>query len=183
MKTPNTTTKLNIMTTVAFTAAQKTSLTEQAKRWQDHLVATIMSDDFEADEDSFRALFQDTLNFSRLDLMSEDSSIEVNSGYTTTNRQSKVKRGKKVKDPNAPTRPPSSYILYLWGDKTDTELFGNGKVLLLKSQDADLIHKDAVSLAATAWKEMNEDERAPYVHRNSELKEVYEKALLTYNSQ
>ena len=183
MKTPNITTKLNIMTTVAFTAAQKTSLIEQAKRWTNDMVSQIMSDDFEADEDSFRALFQDTLNFSRLEIMSEASFMLVNSGKTTAKTQNKVKRCKKVKDPNAPTRPPSSYILYLWGDKTDTELFGNGKVQLLKSEDADMIHKDAVSQAATAWKEMNHHDRAPYIDRNAQLKEVYEKALLTYNSQ
>ena len=54
------------MATIAYTATQKTSLTEQAKRWTDNMVSAIMSDDFDADEDSFRNLFQDTLNFSRL---------------------------------------------------------------------------------------------------------------------
>ena len=170
------------MTTVAYTAAQKTSLTDQAKRWQDHLVDAIMNDDFDADEESFRALFQDTLNFSRLEVMSDTSSMEVNTGKTGK-RQNKVKREKKVKDPNAPTRPPSSYILYLWGDKTDTDALGNGKVNELKGADADMIHKDAVSQAAAVWKEMSVEDKAPYVERNAELKEVYEKAMVTYNSE
>ena len=166
------------MATVAYTAAQKTSLTDQVKRWTEQMVAQIMSDDFDADEDSFRTLFQDTLNFSRLEVMS-DTSTEVKTGKTTGKRQ---KREKKVKDPNAPTRPPSSYILFLWGDKSNPDVLGTGKVNQLKSEDAEMIHKDAVSKAATAWKEMSDDDKAPYVKRNAQLMELYEKALINYNS-
>jgi ABC-type branched-subunit amino acid transport system substrate-binding protein len=68
------------MTTVSYTTAQKTSLTEQAKRWKDHMVAAIMSDDFDADEDSFRNLFKDTLNFSRLEIMSDSEDFHTDNG-------------------------------------------------------------------------------------------------------
>ena len=168
------------MTTVAYTTAQKTSLTDQAKRWTNDMVAQIMSDDFDADEDSFRNLFQETLNFSRLEVMSE-TSTEVSAGKGAAKR---VKRVKRVKDPNAPTRPSSSYILYLWGDKTHRgpDILGTGKVNALKSEDSEMVHKDAVSQAAAAWKELSEEDKTPYVERNAALRTVYEKAMETYNS-
>ena len=165
------------MATIAYTATQKTSLTEQAKRWTDNMVAAIMSDDFDADEDSFRNLFQDTLNFSRLEIMSDD---ELTKTSTKTNKRQK--RVKKVKDPNAPTKPPTPYILFLWGDKTNPELLGAGKVNALKSDDPEIVHKDAVAQAAAAWKEMSDEDKTPYVERNAALKTLYTSAMETYNS-
>ena len=168
------------MATIAYTATQKTSLTEQAKRWTDNMVAAIMSDDFDADEDSFRALFQDTLNFSRLEIMSDDELTKTSTKTTKTNKRQK--RVKKVKDPNAPTKPPTPYILFLWGDKTAPELLGTGKVNALKSDDPEMVHKDAVSKAAAAWKDMNDEDKTPYVERNATLKTLYTSAMDTYNS-
>jgi hypothetical protein len=165
------------MTTVTYTAAQKTSLTDQAKRWQDHMVSAIMSEEFDADENSFRNLFQETLNFSRLELMSE-TSTEVPTGK----RQKRMKRVKRVKDPNAPTKPPTPYILFLWGDKTAPDLLGNGKVNALKSDNADMVHKDAVSQAAAAWKVLSVEDKTPYVERNAALKTLYTTAMETYTS-
>ena len=176
MKTP-TKRKLNIMTTIAYTATQKTSLTDMAKRWQNHLVETIMSDDFDADEDSFRTLFQDTLNFERLELMSDDELTKTNT--KTNKRQNRVK---KVKDPNAPTKPPTPYILFLWGDKTNPDILGTGKVNALKSEDPQMVHKDAVAQAATAWKNMSVEDKTPYTERNAALKTLYTSAMETYNS-
>ena len=165
------------MATIAYTAAQKTSLTEQAKRWTDNMVSAIMSDDFDADEDSFRTLFQDTLNFSRLELMSDD---ELTKTSTKTNKRQK--RMKKVKDPNAPTKPPTPYILFLWGDKTNPELLGTGKVYALKSDDPQMVHKDAVAQAAAAWKDMSDEDKNPYIERNAALKTLYTTAMESYNS-
>jgi len=165
------------MTTIAYTATQKTSLTDMAKRWTDHMVSTIMSDDFDADEDSFRALFQDTLNFERLELISDDELTKTNT--KTNKRQNRVK---KVKDPNAPTKPPTPYILFLWGDKTNPELLGTGKVNALKSDDPQMVHKDAVAQAAAAWKDMSDEDKNPYIERNAALKTLYTTAMESYNS-
>ena len=89
---------------------------------------------------------------------------------------------KKVKDPNAPTKPPTPYILFLWGDKTNPELLGAGKVNALKSDDPQIVHKDAVAQAAAAWKDMSDEDKAPYVERNAALKTLYTSAMETYNS-
>lgn len=170
------------MTTVAYTATQKTSLTDMAKRWTDHMVSTIMSDDFDADEDSFRALFQDTLNFERLELMSDDELTKTNTKTNTKINTKTNKRVKKVKDPNAPTKPPTPYILFLWGDKTNPDILGTGKVNALKSDDPQMVHKDAVAQAATAWKNMSDEDKNPYTERNAALKTLYTSAMETYNS-
>ena len=163
------------MATVSYTAAQKSSLTDQAKRWTEQMVQQIMSDDFDADEDSFRTLFQETLNFSRLEIMSEQQ-------ITSTNTNKRQKREKKVKDPNAPTKPPTPYILFLWGDKTNPDILGTGKVNQIKTENPDISHKDAIAQSAAEWKDMSDDDKSSYVQRNAELKNLYTTAIQNYNS-
>ena len=82
---------------------------------------------------------------------------------------------KKTKDPNAPKRAPSAYLMWLNENRQsiidehfDEELTGRDKVAKVGKK------------AGEVWKAMSEDEKADYVTRSKQLQEEYKAAMAKY---
>ena len=82
---------------------------------------------------------------------------------------------KKTKDPNAPKRAPSAYLMWLNENRQsiidehfDEELTGRDKVAKVGKK------------AGEVWKTMSEDEKADYVTRSKQLQEEYKAAMTKY---
>ncbi|XP_043716851.1 high mobility group B protein 7-like isoform X1 [Telopea speciosissima] len=85
----------------------------------------------------------------------------------------KSKSGKKVKDPNAPKRPPTAFFLFMDDfRKSYKEENPDGK-------DVKVVAKEG----GAKWKSLTDEEKQTYIDRVQELKEEYEKALETYKEQ
>ena len=138
------------------------------------MVQQIMSDDFDADEDSFRTLFQETLNFSRLEIMRNNKS-HLLTPISVKNVKKRLKTLTLLQIPPTPS-------LFLWGDKTNPDILGKGKVNQIKTENPQISHKDAIAQSAAEWKDMSDDDKSSYVQRNAELKNLYTTAIQNYNS-
>ena len=106
-------------------------------------------------------------------------------GSMKAEKSGRVKRAKKEKDPDAPKRPPSAYMLWLnenrqaikekhfpvnedgehtypsGHDKSRTPLKGKDKVTLIAKKAGDL------------WKEMTNEEKKPYKSEATKLSDAY----------
>jgi len=81
------------------------------------------------------------------------------------------KKGKKLKDPNAPKRPLSAYFLWLGEFRTR-----------MKVERPEIV-RDVKIFGVTAgeeWKKVTEEEREPYQARHLVLKANYEEAMKHY---
>lgn len=83
----------------------------------------------------------------------------------------KKKRAKKEKDPNAPKRGSSAYILY-----------SNSRREALKKEQPSLDHKQIISTLSKEWNGLSESAKAPHVKqaeadkaRYNKEKEIYKK--------
>jgi hypothetical protein len=72
------------------------------------------------------------------------AAVAVADGETKTRR----KREKKIKDPNAPKRPPSAYIL-----------FQNEIREEIRRAHPGMAYKDVLTLIAEKWKELSPDQK------------------------
>lgn len=87
-------------------------------------------------------------------------------------RQARKER-KAKKDPNKPKRAPTAFFIYL-------EDFRK----LYKEQHPEVKGVAAVGKACgDKWKEMSEQEKAPYVAKAARKRAEYEKALASYNKK
>ena len=82
---------------------------------------------------------------------------------------------KKTKDPNAPKRAPSAYLMWLNENRQsiidehfDEELTGRDKVAKVGKK------------AGEVWKAMSDDDKADYVTRSKQLQEEYKAAMAKY---
>lgn len=86
-------------------------------------------------------------------------------------KKRKTKREKKPKDPNKPKRPSSAFFVFM-------EQF---------RKEYKEKHPDNKSVAAVgkaggdAWKNLSEEEKAPYVAKAEKRKEEYEAEMQAYN--
>ncbi|XVE49689.1 hypothetical protein DITRI_Ditri01bG0101400 [Diplodiscus trichospermus] len=79
----------------------------------------------------------------------------------------RLKKLKKVKDPNAPKRPPTAFFLFMDDFRK-----------LYKEANPDAKGVTGVAKeGGEKWKSMSEEEKKPYVDKAAELKAEYEKAL------
>jgi len=81
---------------------------------------------------------------------------------------------KAPKDKNAPKRPQSGYFLFM------ASPMGRKKVI---ADHPELVGKPAsqvVKLAAARWKELSEDERAPFIEQANKAKAEYKKEFEKY---
>lgn len=79
----------------------------------------------------------------------------------------KAKKGKKVKNPNAPKRPPTAFFIFMDDFRKS-----------FKEANPDCKSVSTVAKeGGEKWKSMTEEEKQPYVDRAAELKAEYEKAL------
>ncbi|EKM75740.1 hypothetical protein AGABI1DRAFT_116212 [Agaricus bisporus var. burnettii JB137-S8] len=84
----------------------------------------------------------------------------------------KRKRNAKPKDPNAPKRPASSYIL-----------FQNEIRKQLKDQHPELTNAELLNMISDIWKKMSEDEKATYHKLVEDAKERYSQDKKAYDSR
>jgi len=150
-------------TQITFTPDQISYLRDWFVNQSKQYVETVMDDDFEADEETFERLCGSTFNVSGF-----------REGIIETNREIKVKKTRKKKDPNEPKRPKSAYMCWLWSDD------GVNKV---KEENEGIAHKDSVSKASAKWKEMTDDDKTPWTIMSSNEKEKYISNMKEYTAK
>src|SRR5689334_4305855 len=79
---------------------------------------------------------------------------------------------KKAKDPNAPKRPLSGYMLYSKDRRPG-----------LAKEQPNLANTEIVSVIATEWSGMSDAEKAPYIKRGTAAKARYVKAKAAYDAK
>ncbi|CAD6952760.1 unnamed protein product, partial [Tilletia caries] len=72
------------------------------------------------------------------------------------------KKDKKERDPNAPKRPPSAYILYQNDVRDDT-----------RSKTPELTYTGVLGKIAVMWKQLSEEERNAYTEKRKRLMSEY----------
>ena len=153
-------------TQMTFTPEQIGFLREWFTTQTRQYVTAVMDDDFEGDEENFQKLCDTTFNpdgFKVGKMKSEEKSKgDEKSG----------KRTRKTKDPNAPKRPKSAYMCWLWSDE------GVAKV---KSDNPDMNHKDAVKRASEVWGEMTSEQKGPWESMSADSKKEYEEKMKDYS--
>lgn len=87
-------------------------------------------------------------------------------------KRAKVGKGKKVKDPNAPKRPPTAFFVFM------DEFRKIFKEANPDSKDVKRVGKEA----GEKWRSLTEEEKKPYLDKVVELKAEYEKAMELYNA-
>jgi hypothetical protein len=165
-RTNKLTNKPNKMATtqITFTPEQITHLRDWFNTQSRQYVNTVMDDDFEGDEENFQKLCDTTFNtdgFKVGKVKSDDKSV----------KEKTSKRTRKAKDPDAPKRPKSAYMCWLWSDD------GVAKV---KSENDGMAHKDAVKRASEVWASMSADDKVPWDQKSAESKKEYEDKMKLY---
>ncbi|KAH6915481.1 high mobility group box domain-containing protein [Coprinopsis sp. MPI-PUGE-AT-0042] len=84
----------------------------------------------------------------------------------------KRKRTSKPKDPNAPKRPASSYILFQNDIRTE-----------LKKQNPNLSNPQLLSLISDKWKNMTDEEKETYNQEMLRLKQQYSELKSAYDAR
>ena len=96
----------------------------------------------------------------------------IKAGIDKTTTTTTIKKEKKQKDPNAPTKPASAYIL-----------FGKAKREEIKKENPDLDGKEITKKIAEAWKEYKEtNPNNEFQQEYEKLKETYDKAIEDYKN-
>ena len=85
-------------------------------------------------------------------------------------------KGKKIKDPSAPKRASSAYLLWLNENRETiiSEHFGEDE--LVGREKVSKVGKKAGEL----WKAMNEDDKIPYIEKFKEQQAIYKAAMAEY---
>ncbi|KAI3862434.1 hypothetical protein MKX03_019168 [Papaver bracteatum] len=88
-------------------------------------------------------------------------------------KKTKTKKEQKVKDPNAPKRPPTAFFAFMEDFRKE-----------FKEANPD---NKSVSVVAKEggqkWKSMSDEEKKPYVEKCAELKAEFQKAMENYNAE
>jgi hypothetical protein len=84
----------------------------------------------------------------------------------------KIKKAKKVKDPNAPKKALSTWIF-----------FTNDTRPKLKEENPDKSMTELTTMMSLMWKDISEEDKAPFNKMAEEDKERYKKDMEGYNSQ
>ncbi|KAI0773695.1 high mobility group box domain-containing protein [Fomes fomentarius] len=82
------------------------------------------------------------------------------------------KRKKKPKDPNAPKRPPSSYLL-----------FQNDVRSELKAKNPGMPNNELLGAISKLWAEMPQEQKDAYEARNRDAKEQWLKKKAVYEGK
>mgnify|MGYP005643515011 CR=1 FL=1 len=96
---------------------------------------------------------------------------EITEPIETKSETTEGKKKKKQRDPNAPKRPLTPYMNWLWSD------VGIAKV---KKDNHGIKHKAAMSKAGDIWKVMNETEKEPWKSISAEQRADYNAAINSY---
>jgi hypothetical protein len=165
------TNKSNMSTTqITFTAAQIDFLGKWFNQQKNAYTATVMEDEFPADEESFQQLCEATYNVGGFKV---GEMVERDTGDTPrVGRKGRVKKEKRDKDPNAPKRAKSAFIIWQWGAES-----GVAKV---KDANPDIAHTKAVGEAGAVWAGMSDEEKAPWNAKSAVEKAKYVEAMKNY---
>ena len=114
-----------------------------------------------------------------LQLLKEDEEIETSIKELVLRnipqpvvKEAKVRKNKntKPKDPNAPKKPKSAYLIYCQENRN--------KMIL---NFPDLLPKEILSKLGAAWKEIKDEPAcAPYVHKANKEREKYDNEMCDY---
>lgn len=106
-----------------------------------------------------------------------DGQVDVPTGdldRALQNMQVKQRKNKrKEKDPNAPKRAASAYMLWLNDNRASIK-----DELLTSNPDAKIT--DVTKRAGELWKELSEAEKAPFQEKSEELRAAYHEAMKAY---
>jgi hypothetical protein len=100
----------------------------------------------------------------------KDLAAFVEAGGEIKARKSKAKTEKKVKDPNAPKRPPSSYLLWL----------ADSRPKIAKSLPKGSAVTEVTKAAGAQWKKLTAKTKGPYVKKAEKASADYKKAMAEY---
>ena len=112
------------------------------------------------------------------DMPVDDGKVDVPTGdvdralQTMQVKQRKNKR-KQMKDPNAPKRASSAYMIWLNENRSEIK-----DELLSTNPDAKIT--DVTKRAGVLWGELSDDEKAPFQERSEELRAAYHEAMKAY---
>jgi len=99
-----------------------------------------------------------------------NDSITASAPAVTGKKRGRVpKEGKRIKDPNAPKRPATSYILFQ-NDIRDE----------LKAQHPGLPYKELLGKVSEAWQKLADTEKKNYQNQADENMAKYNRAVLDY---
>ncbi|KAK7280654.1 hypothetical protein RJT34_25720 [Clitoria ternatea] len=87
-------------------------------------------------------------------------------------KKARIEKGKKVKDPNMPKRPPTAFFVFL------DDFRKSFKEANPDSKDVKRVGKEA----GEKWRSMTDEEKKPYLDKVAELKVEYEKAIESYKA-
>ncbi|RHZ74070.1 hypothetical protein Glove_227g79 [Diversispora epigaea] len=85
--------------------------------------------------------------------------------------ESKSRRTRKPKDPNAPKKPANSYLFFSMIKRNE-----------IKDKNPNVDAKKIVALIGEAWRNLSEDEKKPYKEMVETAKKKYEEDLKVYNA-
>ncbi|KAI0346948.1 HMG-box [Trametopsis cervina] len=88
--------------------------------------------------------------------------LDTPGGKRKRNGEEKTRRKAKPRDPNAPKRPPSSYLL-----------FQNEVRSEIKAKNPNIPNNELLNLIAKAWSEMPKEQKDAYEHRQKAAKDTY----------
>ena len=97
-------------------------------------------------------------------------------GISTLFRQGRNTSGEKIKDPNAPKRATSAYLLWLNANRdaiieehfSEVELTGREKVSKVGKKAGEL------------WNNLSEEDKTPYIEKSKEQQVAYKMAMAEY---
>lgn len=103
----------------------------------------------------------------------QDKDIKKRKGAVKETKAKKPKGGKKLKDPNAPKRPPTAFFIFL---NEFREVF--------KRENPNVKGVTAVGKAGgEKWKSMSEAEKQPFMTKAVQKKSEYDKTISAYNKK
>jgi len=164
------------MSQITFTPKQLTYLRDWFKQQSKQYVEAVMEDEFDADEDNFGNLCGRMFN---VDGFKEGEISNIETTRRDSNGEKKKKR--KTKDPNAPKRPKSAYMCWLWSDE-GVKKVKEENMKEIDGKIVDIEHKKAVGEASKIWNnQMTEQDKIPWVEESNLSKQNYEKLMKDYN--
>jgi len=114
--------------------------------------------------EQYAKLFTDSPDKPLLSAKRKSRALETDGEAPTRKR-----RAKKIRDPNEPKRPASSYIM-----------FQNDVRKELKSQFPEMTQADLLAMISRQWADMSDEQKAVYSQANASAKERYSAEKAAY---
>ena len=158
--------KMSAITQMTFTPDQMAYLRQWFDTQKDQFKTAYFDDEFGGEEDDLDGLLGSlftTGGFKTGEVASRERGEE----------KSGKRRTRRAKDPDAPKRPKSAFMIWQWD--------ADHGVAKVKQDNPEIAHKEAVSRASEVWKSMSDEEKAPWLAKSEEAKEAYKSQMRDYN--